>query len=192
MISPTGNARQTRQGKFKQPPPLCQCRWCPPLALQSGQQFLSHQSKSNFPRLLLKFSLHRRIDAVLEMLFSGVAPSARVRERDRRIDAERQQLLFAVIAARQPPQLGAARLDQEIQPAAVGKLDRFATRLGIADGGIGMIFVFVVGIRTPAKNTIPTKIPTNRPAAGDYGSTAANKSSSIDLFYGGFGRSRTS
>jgi hypothetical protein len=36
-----------------------------------------------------------------------------------------------------PPQLGAARLDQKIQPAAVRKLDRFTTRLGIANGCIG-------------------------------------------------------
>ena len=49
------------KGKFKQPLRLCQCRWCPPLAFQFGQQFLSYQPKGNFPRLLLKFSLHRRI-----------------------------------------------------------------------------------------------------------------------------------
>jgi hypothetical protein len=39
-----------------------------------------------------------------------------------------------------------------------------------------------VGIATRAKNAIPTKIPTNRPVARDYGRTAAIKFRRIELF----------
>jgi hypothetical protein len=39
-----------------------------------------------------------------------------------------------------------------------------------------------VGIVALAQNTIPTKIPTNRPAARDYGRTTVIKSRRIKLF----------
>ena len=78
------------------------------------------------------------------------------------------------------------RLDQKIKPAAIRKFDYFLAWLCVADGAVvkphGASFPSCVGIETRAQNTIPTKIPTNRPTDHDYGRTTVMKFCSIELF----------
>jgi hypothetical protein len=61
---------------------------------------------------------------------------ASFRERDGRINSERQRFLLADNPIVHSPKLRAVRLDQKIQPAAIEKLDELLARLCIANGCI--------------------------------------------------------
>src|SRR5262249_49975818 len=106
-------------------------------------------------------ALHRGIDIVGEQSLGFVAFLARVLQRDRRIDADGERLLFAAEPVSQPPQFAAVRLDQQMKPAAVREFDWAIGRLGVTHPCV--IIIVPVGVaRYQRKYQQSARIPTKR------------------------------
>ena len=78
-----------------------------------------------------------RVSAFRQHLLGTVPPAPRVGERGRRIGTKLEKLLPAAESVLQPPEFGAIRLHQKMQPAAVSELERLLARLRIADRELG-------------------------------------------------------
>jgi hypothetical protein len=85
----------------------------------------------NRRRHLVELLLHRRVDALGDLLVRFIPLGAGRCERDLRERTEGEHGLLAAEAIAQPPQLAAVGIDQQVQAVAVRELVRLLTRLCI-------------------------------------------------------------
>src|SRR5262249_7074492 len=116
-------------------------------------------------RQLFQPAVRRGIDIIGEQSLGFVAFLTRALQRNRRIDANGQRLLFSAKSVSQSPQLAAVRLDQQMKPAAIRELDWPIGTFGVTyPGVVEHVGVRVGLVRYQQKYQQIARIPTDRRA----------------------------